>query len=241
MFIEGIGLMLKLLTTLARGAAATAEEEARDRHALPILDQQIRDVAEGVARSRRALGLAIAQDEAEARRLEGIEAQCMDLEERAVAALAGGRDDLAAEAAEAIAALEAERDAVREARATFAAETATLRRTVADATRRLAALERGRRIAHAAEAVRRLKAGCTSRSACHVHTLAEAEATLRRLREKQAQEAAAEAILEGTEAAAAGTVADRLEAAGFGGRTRPTAASVLERLRRKAAPATPTP
>ena len=65
--------------------------------------------------------------------------------------------------------------------------------------------------------------------------LADAEATLRRLREKQAEDAAAgnayEALdIEPNPAA----IADRLEAAGFGKRTRPTAASVLERLKEKA-------
>jgi hypothetical protein len=53
--------------------------------------------------------------------------------------------------------MEADRDAVREERVTFAQEIAHLKRTTADAGRRLAELERGRRIAQAAEAVRRLK------------------------------------------------------------------------------------
>ena len=65
--------------------------------------------------------------------------------------------------------------------------------------------------------------------------LAEAEATLRRLRERQAEEAAADAAMETLDAGAAGTsIADRLEAEGFGRRTKPTAASVLERLRQRA-------
>ena len=70
--------------------------------------------------------------------------------------------------------------------------------------------------------------------------LAEAEATLRRLRERQAEDAAADAALQSidTEAAPA-TLADRLESAGFGRRTRTTAADVLERLRQRNA--TPLP
>ena len=125
-----------------------------DCHALLLLDQQIRDVASGVERSKRALALAIAQDEAEGRRLAAIEASISDLEERTVAALQAGRDDLAGEAAQALAALEVDRNAVREARAIFAAEVKKLRHAVTDTSRRLAALERGRRIAQAAEAVR---------------------------------------------------------------------------------------
>ena len=64
--------------------------------------------------------------------------------------------------------------------------------------------------------------------------LAEAEATLRRLRERQAEEAAADVAFQTLDAGTAGnSIADRLEAEGFGRRTRPTAASVLERLRQR--------
>ena len=57
--------MLKFLLTLTRGAVAAAEEEAVDRHALLILDQQMRDATAAVERSRRALAVAMAQDQAE--------------------------------------------------------------------------------------------------------------------------------------------------------------------------------
>src|SRR4051812_6585810 len=149
--------MLKTLVTLARGAAAAAEEEFADRSALLILDQQIRDAAAAIGRSKQALAVAIAQDEAEAKRLETTLARLADLEERAGAALAAGREDLASEAAEAIAVMETDRDAMREARSAFAGEVAHLRKAVADAVHRLTDLERGRRIAQACEAVRRLK------------------------------------------------------------------------------------
>ena len=151
--------MFKTMFTLIRGAAARAEEEVADRSALMILDQQIRDAAAAIERSKRALALAIAQDEAEGKRLDTTLKRIADLEERGVAALAGGREDLAAEAAEAIAVMEADRDAIGEARRVFSAEIGQLKATVASAGRRLSELERGRRIALAAESVRRLKAG----------------------------------------------------------------------------------
>ena len=62
--------MLKTIVTLFRGAAFRAEEEFADRSALLILDQQIRDAAAGIERAKRALAVAIAQDEAEGKRLE---------------------------------------------------------------------------------------------------------------------------------------------------------------------------
>ena len=227
--------MFKTVLTLFRGSVAFAEQEFADRSALLILDQQIRDAGGALERARRALAVAIAQDEAEGKRLESTLTRLADLEERASAALAAGRDDLATEAAEAIALMEVDRDAIRQARATFAAEAAQLKTAVANATHRLGDLVRGRRIAQAAEAVRRLKAGCGTPGSVANTALADAEATLKRLRERQSEDAAAEAALQSLDpATGAETVASRLEAAGFGHRTRPTAADVFDRLRRRA-------
>ena len=105
--------MFKTMITLIRGAAAKAEEDFADRHALLILDQQIRDAASATEGAKRALSIAIAQDESEGKRLETTLKRIADLEERATAALADGRDDLATEAAEAIALMETDRDAIR--------------------------------------------------------------------------------------------------------------------------------
>ena len=226
--------MLKTIVTLFRGAAFRAEEEFTDRSALLILDQQIRDSAAGIERAKRALAVAVAQDEAEGKRLETTLARIADLEDRAVAALGGGSDELATEAAEAIAVMEADRDAIREARATFAREIAGLKAAVRRSGQRLSELERGRRIALAAELVRRLKTGHGLGTASGGTALADAEATLRRLRERQTEDAAADNAYAAFDAEANPVgVAEKLEAAGFGKRTRPTAAEVLARLKQK--------
>ena len=83
--------MLKTIVTVVRGVAFRAEEEFADRSVLLILDQQIRDAAAAIKRARRALAVAIAQDEAEGRRLETTLSRLADLEERAVAALGCSR------------------------------------------------------------------------------------------------------------------------------------------------------
>src|SRR5262245_13223352 len=172
--------MFNTLITIFPGNAAVAEQDFADRSALLILDQQIRDAAAAIERSKRALALAIAQDEAEGKRLEATLKRIADLEERARAALAGSREDPAGEAAEAIAVMEADRDSIREARKAFAAETGQLKATVAKAGQRLAELERGRRIALAAESVRRLKTSALGSGETGAAALAEAEATLGR-------------------------------------------------------------
>ena len=151
--------MFKTVLTLFRGSVAAAGEELEDRSALLILDQQMRDAAAAVERAKRTLALAIAQDQQEGRRLDATNARIADLELRATAALDGGREDLAREAAEAIAHLEAERDAALTARTLFAAEIARLKRHVSGAEARIHELDRGRRIARASEAVRAMRRG----------------------------------------------------------------------------------
>jgi phage shock protein A len=233
--------MLKTFVTLIRGGIAAAEAEVTDRSALLILDQQIRDAAAATERARRALALAIAQDEAEGRRHEATLSRIADLESRTREALVAGREDLATEAAEAIAVMEADRDAIREARDTFKREITQLGTAVSGATQRLADLERGRRIAQAAEAVRRLKTQGVRGSG--VATLAEAETTLSRLRERQREDASAADALDNLRDTGAKSISSKLEAAGFGPRTRPTATDVLARLKQSQPqkPTTPAP
>jgi len=228
--------MLKTLITIVRGRALAAGEEVADRNALLILDQQMRDGTSALDRTKKALAVAIAQDSQEAQRLDTTRTRIADLETRAVAALEAGREDLATEAAEAIATLEAERDASTTARALFGAEIAKLRGHVLQQQMRLSQLERGRRIARAAEAVRVARRGRIEDAPIFECTLADAEATLARLRERQVEADAAEAAFDALDAATGPVaLAEKLATEGFGRRVKPNAADVLARLRERAA------
>ena len=230
--------MLKMILTFVRGGAAIAGERFVDRNALLILDQQMRDAAAAFERAKKALAIAIAQDRQETERLAAGNARIADLESRVAAALAASNDGLAREGAEAIAALEADRNAAASAQALFAAEILRLRRHVAQAQARIAELDRGRRLARASEAVRQMRQGRIEPGPAHEATLAEAEQTLKRLRERQVEAEAAETALDELDGAAAASVTEKLAAKGFGPRLRTTAEDVLERLRsRTAAPA----
>lgn len=226
--------MFKTVFTLFRGTVAVAEEQLEDRTALLILDQQMRDAAAAVDRSKRTLALAIAQDQQEGRRLEATCARITDLEVRATAALDGGREDLAREAAHQIANLEADRDAAMTARTLFAQEIARLKRHVSNAEARLTELDRGRRIARASESVRALRRSGIEAARPYESTLPEAEATLKRLRERQLEaQAADEALVELDAASGPLAVAERLAEQGFGPRLKTTADDVLARLNAK--------
>jgi len=224
--------MFKTVVTLVRGGSAAMAELVEDQTALLILDQQIRDAAAACGRAKRALALAIAQDQQEGLRLEGIVARIADLETRAKAALSGDREDLARDAAQAIACLEADRDAALAARSVFAGEIARLKEHVARAGLRLSELDRGRRLARASEAVRALRRGPAQLSCTFESTLSDAEHTLARLRERQVEaQLAADAIAAIDEGSAAAAISEKLAAQGFGPPLRKTADDVLARLR----------
>jgi phage shock protein A len=228
--------MLKTLITLVRGHTYAIAEEVADQNALLILDQQMRDATGALDTAKKALAVAIAQESQESQRLDGTRAQIEDLETRAVAAIEAGRDDLATEAAEAIATLEAERDASLTARALFAAEIAKLKRHVLQQQMRFSQLDRGRRIARAAEAVRIARRGRIEGAPIFAGTLVEAEATLARLREHQVEADAAEEAFNALDAVTGPIAAPhKLSAEGFGPRLRPNATDVLARLRERAA------
>jgi phage shock protein A len=228
--------MLKTLVTLVRGRTFTIAEEVADQNALLILDQQMRDANGTLDKAKKALAVAIAQDSQESQRLDTTRARIEDLKTRAVSAIEGGRDDLATEAAEAIAILEAERDASLTARALFAAEITKLKGHVLQQQMRFSQLERGRRIARAAEAIRVARRGRIEGAPIFAGTLAEAEATLDRLREHQVEADAAEAALDALDATTGPiAVVEKLSAEGFGPRSKPNAADVLARLRERAA------
>jgi phage shock protein A len=226
--------MFKTVFTLFRGSVAAVEEELEDRSALLILDQQMRDAGAAVERSKRSLALAIAGDQQEGRRLEATNARIADLEVRATAALDGGREDLAREAAQAIANLEADRDAAMTARTLFASEITRMKRQVANAEARITELDRGRRIARAAEAVRNLRRGGIEAARPYESTLPEAENTLKRLRERQIEaQAASDALTELDAATGPLATAEKLAEQGFGPRLKSTADDVLARLNAK--------
>src|SRR6185312_64869 len=80
-------------------------------------------------------------------------------------------------------------------------------------------LERGRRLARAAESIRVMRRGGVEKERPHRATLSEAEATLSRLRDRQVEIRAADEALDELEAASRPeTIAQKLASKGFGPR-----------------------
>ncbi|MBY5332172.1 PspA/IM30 family protein [Rhizobium leguminosarum] len=227
--------MFKLISILLRGRAHDAEQAFADRHAVPLLSQQIRDAAQSIQSARRSVAVAIAQNEQEKGQHATIVARIADLEIRASAALAKGNEGLAREAAEAIAYLEAERDASEKAQSQFTGAIDKLKGIVRASEARLQELQRGERLARATQEAQKLDVVVAGPGFA---TLDDAEETLARLRLRQSQNELTAAALKDMEGAIrpAGII-EKLANAGFGAPLRSSADDVLARLKSRITPA----
>ncbi|MET0259447.1 MAG: PspA/IM30 family protein [Methylobacterium sp.] len=227
--------MWKQFVALARGHRHEAAEAVLDRDAHVVLRQQIRDGAATLERARLAVAVAMTQEREESRRAETLSARVADLEERAVCALDAGKTDLARDAAETIARLEADLVGARQASESFTAEIERLRRIVADAEDRLRDLQRGQRLAEAAGRVGRLRNAAPGEIGS---ILRDAEATLARLRRRQDEaDAVALALDEMDRDADPGALSRKLAEAGCGAPLAQSADAVLQRLNERRRPA----
>ncbi|MER8431962.1 PspA/IM30 family protein [Mesorhizobium caraganae] len=220
--------MLKQFFALVRGRSYEAAEAVVDRNALVILRQQIRDCADAIAAARRAVAIAIAQNEQEVAQFKKLVVRIDDLEKRTIAAIEQGQNELAREAAETIAMLEAERDASSEAQKSFSTEIERLKRIIRVSEMRLRELQRGQRIVAAVDSTQRLRESAPGSS---LSALRDAEETLLRLRTRQKQiDATAAAMAEMEQSGDPAAVSEKLAAAGCGAPLRSSADAVLERL-----------
>jgi phage shock protein A len=225
--------MFKPLITLLRGRTFEAAQAVTDANIVTVLDQQLRDSAVVLDRARKAVAIATAEKSREAADLDRTRRRIADLEDRARMALDSGQEALAMEAAEAIATLEAERDASQRCLETYGAEIARLSVIVRDADARFLELKRGQRLAIATDRAQKLRDRGFGHGTIGLATLKEAEETLKRLRDRQAEiDVATEALEEMDLSANPSPLVDRLARAGCGAPTRPNAQSVLDRLRK---------
>jgi phage shock protein A len=190
------------------------------------LERSISAAHHAHASARHALAIAMAEGTRESERRTALAAKASDLEQRAVAALQAGREDLAAQAAEAIASIATDVNASEQASQRFAAEVALARREVSSQRRRLSELDRGRRLARIGHAL----TATAPTSASGLDHFSEAEATLARV---AVDNHAARLVREET-AEPAETLVERMSDAGFGESPHVRASDVLARLRAKA-------
>ena len=214
---ETLSLITDFISGWLRSSAAPAEN----------LDRSIAAAVSAHIAARRALAVAVAEEARETARREALTLKVTDIEQRAVQAIRAGRDDLALAATETIAAIRTELEASERASQRFAAEVALARREVDSQRRRLADLDRGRRLARVGSALN----GAASLSHSGHDCLSEAETTLQQI---NADNADARAIREEM-APQADRLIERLSDQGFGRPVTVSPADVMARLRMMAA------
>jgi phage shock protein A len=205
--------IIDLVSSLLRGNLNAASN----------LDRSIAVAASSHFAARRALAVAVAEENREIARRDDLTVKVTDLEGRAVQAIRAGRDDLAMNAAETIAVVRTEIEASGRASSRFAAEVALARREVDSQRRRLADLDRGRRLARIGSALN----GAASLSDPGCDRLSEAETALKKI---NAENDGARAIREEM-APEPDRLIERLSDHGFGAPVGVRATDVMARLR----------
>jgi phage shock protein A len=201
----------------------TTDLQRQTSSPMASLERSIAAARQAHTSARRGLAVAMAEEARETERRTNLAAKAGDLEERALEALRAGREDLAAQAAEAIASMATDINASEQAARRFAAEVALARREVDAQRRRLSDLDRGRRLARIGDAL--TAAAYTSRNG--LDSFSEAEAALAQL---VADHHDARLVREEM-ALPADYLIERMSEAGFGEPVQVRACDVLARLR----------
>lgn len=222
--------MFSNLKTLFDGAQARAEDRLRDHYSIELIDQKIREAEAGLVTAKRALASLIQREACERRQLAGLQRRIEDLTERTRYALSAAREDLAQDAAQAIARLENEKTARSRTLGLLETKVLHLRQSVESAQARVLDLKQGavsvRAARRAAAAQARLGPTLDTGSA-----LDEAASLIERAL-SAGDPFASRQILEDIEAGLGGAdITDRMAQAGFGAPTKSSTDAVLTRLR----------
>lgn len=222
--------MFSTLKTLITGANARAEQSVRDAYALELIDQKIRETEDQLRAAKATLATLIQRQRSEQKLLDGLTARIATLSARTRSALEGGAEEMAAEAAEAIAQMENEAALRRATVDRLSNQSARLRSTVEQGTRRLIDLKQG---AITAKAIRReqdiqRRLHSTQRSNSSAD---EAEALIQRVIGRDDPFEYSQILTEIDKDLSHDGIEDRMAAKGFGPATKSTAADVLARLK----------
>ncbi|WP_050603281.1 PspA/IM30 family protein [Ruegeria sp. 6PALISEP08] len=222
--------MFNTLKTLMSGANARAEDRLRDNFSIELIDQKIREADQNLKAAKLTLASLTQKQRGESRQIETLQTRIEDLMERARQALEDDQQDLVQSAAQAVADLENELALRQQTVDRLEARILQLRHSVQTANRRILDLKQG---AITARAVKR-EQGLQKRLNRHVGGTSpaeEAEELIARVMTQADPFEQSEILREIDAGLDHSTVAQRMEEAGYGPKTRSSAADVLSRLK----------
>ena len=223
----------KRVATAIRGGVNEAGEAIADNQALRILDQEIRDAAGQLSKSKEALTSIIAKRKLADKKVEGLKSSLTEYEGYAMQALDKGDEELANEIAGKIAGFETELMAEEGVAKSFAGSESQLRKAVTHTTANLKRLKQQVDTVKATETVQKAQAAVAARHSGTGSSMRSALDSLERLKNKQAERAAKfEAASELAESTEEVSLDDKLKAAGIVGGGA-SGGDVLARLKAK--------
>lgn len=224
--------MFKTLSTLIAGVNARSEDRVRDAFAIELIDQKIREAEQSLKAAKATLASIIQRQRSEERQRDTLKNRIKDMMTRAQSAMDQDRDDLAAEAAQAVAQMENELTLRNETCNRLDQKVIRLRNSIEAGHRRIINLKQG---AIQARAVRREQAIQTKLNSTIGHTsnTEEAEELITRVMGRDDPFEQSEILREIDRDLGHETLADRMADNGFGAATRTTADDVMGRLKKK--------
>ena len=224
--------MFKTLATLIHGQNARAEDRVRDAFAIELIDEKIRESENSLRAAKATLASLIQRQRSEERQRETLQRRLADLTTRATQALEAGRDEMAQEAARAIANMENELTIRAETCDRLDQKVMRLRASIEAGHRRIIDLKQG---AIQARAVRReqdiqMRMVRTGTGQGHIE---EAEELIARVLGRDDPFETSQILSEINRDLDGDSITDRLSDAGFGKATRSTPEDVLARLKAK--------
>jgi len=226
--------MFKTLSTLIAGVNARSEDRVRDAFAIELIDQKIREAETSLKAAKATLASLIQRQRSEERQRDALKGRMKDMMNRAQSALDSGRDELAGEAAQAVAQMENELTIRIETCNRLDQKVIRLRNSIEAGHRRIIDLKQG---AIQARAVRREQAiqSKLNSSIGHTSNVEEAEELIKRVMGRDDPFEQSEILREIDRDLGHETLQDRMADQGFGPATRTTADDVLARLKKKSA------
>ena len=224
--------MLGTFKTWITGANARAEEQVRDVYAIELIDQKIREAEGSVKAAKATLASLIQRQRSEERQKGALEARIADMTILATEALDADREDLAAEAASAIAQMENELKIRNETVDRLDQKVILLRPSLEPGTRRIIDLKQGGIQARAVRREQQMQTRINS-TIGSTSSVEEAEDLIASALGRDDPFEQSQILDEIDNDLGHGSVADRMAASGFGPSTRTTDDDVLARLKSK--------
>lgn len=221
------------LKTLMIGSSARAEEQIRDKYAIELIEQKIREASGTLQAAKSTLASLIQRQKSEQKQLQTVEKRHADLLNRAELALKDNNEGLATQAAEAVASLENELTSRKATLDRLEQRVTQLRHSVETGHRKIIDLKQGlvsaKAVRHEQRIQTRLATTVTAQSSTQ-----EAEELIAQVLGKEDPFEQSQILTEIDQGLSYDNLADRMSDAGYGDAERSTAQDVLNRLKAKA-------